>query len=88
MSVGIKTTICFDRITVRFRQGGERCQPAGRKEKHKLKKLMQEWKIPVWQRERVPLIYFDNILIAVVGYCITEEFVVKNGEWGWHITTK
>ena len=88
IGVGIKTTVYSDRITVRFRQGGERCQPAGRKETHTLKKLMQEWKIPVWQRMRIPLIYLDNTLIAVVGHCISEGFIVKSGEWGWDIIAK
>ena len=80
---GIKATIDIRKVTVRFRQGGERCRPDGRKEVHTLKKLMQEWKIPVWQRNRIPLIYYNNILIAVVGYCICEGFLAKEKEWGW-----
>ncbi|AAO91006.1 tRNA lysidine(34) synthetase TilS [Coxiella burnetii] len=83
--VGIKTTLDTSKITVRFRQGGEQCQPAGRKETHTLKKLMQEWKIPVWQRDRVPLIYLGDKLIAVVGYCICEGFEAKGEEWGWNV---
>ena len=82
---GISTVIDIQQITVQFRRGGERCQPAGRKETHSLKKLMQEWKIPPWQRDRIPLIYYDDTLIAVVGYCICGEFTAKHDEWGWVI---
>ena len=82
---GISTAINIQQITVRFRLGGERCQPAGRKETHSLKKLMQEWKIPPWQRDRIPLIYYDDELISVVGYCICGRFTVKNDELGWVI---
>ena len=82
-SKGIKATIDIRKITVRFRQGGERCRPDGRKEIHALKKLMQEWKIPVWQRDRIPLIYYNNVLVSVVGYCICEGFLAKKREWGW-----
>jgi tRNA(Ile)-lysidine synthase len=53
-------------ITVRFRQGGERCKIKGRTGTHKLKKIFQEIGIPHWQRNRVPLIYQDNELIAFV----------------------
>lgn len=81
---GIKTDI--SQVTVRFRQGGERCQLIGRKKSHSLKKLMQEWKIPVWKRNTVPLIYYKETLIAVVGYCICHEFIVKKPEWGWVIS--
>ena len=82
---GIFTAIDIQQITVQFRRGGEHCQPAGRKETHSLKKLMQEWKIPPWQRDRIPLIYYDDELIAVVGYCTCGGFTAKNDEWGWVI---
>ena len=82
---GISVAIDIRQITVRFRRGGERCQLAGRKETHSLKKLMQQWKIPPWQRDRIPLIYYDDTLITVVGYCIFGEFSAKNNEWGWVI---
>lgn len=82
---GISVAINIQQINVRFRQGGERCQPSGRKETHSLKKLMQEWKVPPWQRDRIPLIYYDDKLIAVVGYCICVGFMAKNNELGWVI---
>ena len=66
-------------ITVRFRQGGERCRLAGRKCHHDLKKLFQEWNVPPWERDRIPLIYTDNQLIAAVGFFIDDNFVAKEG---------
>ncbi len=62
------------RVTVRLRRGGERCQPLGRSGSHPLKKLMQEWNIPPWHRDRIPLIFFDEELAAVVGYTVCEPF--------------
>ena len=62
-------------IRVDFRHGGETCQPAGRGgQSHELKKLMQEWGIPPWQRARVPLLCVGNTIAAVVGYCVCEGF--------------
>jgi tRNA(Ile)-lysidine synthase len=69
-------------VYVRFRQGGERFHPAGRQGSHPLKKLMQEWHIPPWQRDKVPLIYFNNELIAVVGYGVSKNYAVQENEAG------
>lgn len=69
-------------VTIRFRQGGERCRPAGRSGSHPLKKLLQEWQVPPWQRDRVPLIYVDNALAAVVGHCVCENFIAKKWQQG------
>lgn len=66
------------KLTIRFRQFGERCQPMGRPGSHPLKKLLQEWQIPPWQRDRIPLLYCDNQLVAVVGYCVCEPFIAEN----------
>lgn len=49
---------------IRFRQGGEILFWQGQ---HKaLKKLLQEWKIPPWLRDRIPLLYINNQLTAVL----------------------
>lgn len=71
------------KVTVRFRREGERCQPAGRMGSHPLKKLMQEWQIPPWQRNRIPLIYFNKQLVAVIGYCICEGYATNKKEEGF-----
>lgn len=66
-------------ITVRFRKGGETCQLPQRACHHELKKLFQQWGVPPWERDRVPLLYLGDTLIAVVGYFMDERFVTKNG---------
>lgn len=71
--------------SIRFRKGGETLIPAGRQKKHCLKKLFQEWGVPPWLRDRVPLLYDKNGCIAVIGYCIAEGFAVGPGEEGWDI---
>ena len=74
-------------ISVRFRQGGETCRPLGRGHRHSLKKLMQEWAIPPWKREQVPLIYVGDEIAQVVGYCICEPWQNKPDEKGSLIIT-
>lgn len=60
--------------SIRFRQGGERCQPVGRIGSHPLKKLLQEWQVPPWQRELIPLLYLDEHLAMVIGFCVCLPF--------------
>ena len=62
---------------VRFRQGGERIKPAGRNGTHDLKSLFQEAAVPTWQRDKIPLLYVDDELVAVVGFWLADNYVVK-----------
>ncbi|KTD51803.1 cell cycle protein MesJ [Legionella quinlivanii] len=61
-----------DVIEIRFRQGGERMKIHGHSKM--LKKLFQEWGVPQWQRDRVPLLYINQELAMVVGYAISDSF--------------
>jgi tRNA(Ile)-lysidine synthase len=54
-------------ITVRFRQGGESMSVPYRGGGHSLKHLLQEAGIPPWLRERLPLIYIGERLVAIAG---------------------
>lgn len=74
-----------NRLQARFRQGGERLQPAGRAGRHAVKKLFQEWQVPVWERARVPLLFSDGALVAVAGYCIAQGFEAAPGEPGYEV---
>lgn len=69
-------------LQVRFRQGGERICPAGRQGHHSLKNLFQEAEVPPWLRDRIPLIYHNDDLIAVAGYWVADEYKVAGDEAG------
>ena len=55
-------------LTVRYRQGGERCKPVGRGHSNSLKKLLLEFSVEPWWRDRMPLLYVGETLVAV-GDC-------------------
>lgn len=57
---------------VRFRQGGERCQPQGRAHSQSLKKLLQAAQIAPWLRARVPLVYSGQQMVAVGDLWLNE----------------
>jgi tRNA(Ile)-lysidine synthase len=87
---GLKAALCEpSRLSVRYRQGGERCRPASSGSTRELKKLFQEAGVPPWKRERMPLIFIDGSLAAVPGYWVCEPCRAADGEPGFefHLTT-
>jgi tRNA(Ile)-lysidine synthase len=73
-------------LTVRFRQGGEKCRLPGRQHRHELKKLLQGWGVPPWHRDQIPLIYIGDELAQVVGYSACEPFIAKKEQIGYEIS--
>ena len=64
-----------DVITLGYREGGESLIWHGQTKS--LKKLMQEWHIPPWQRSQIPLVYVNGELAAVVGYAVSDRFYTE-----------
>ncbi|MFN3235081.1 MAG: tRNA lysidine(34) synthetase TilS [Gammaproteobacteria bacterium] len=60
---------------IRFRQGGETMRLPNRQGRHRLKKLFQEWGVPPWVRDEIPLVFEDGELVEVVGFVsnVSEE---------------
>lgn len=79
---GLRQSVAASGLEIRFRQGGERIQPAGRGHHHALKKLFQEWQVPHWERSRIPLLFQHEILVAVAGHCVAEGFQAGANETG------
>lgn len=82
---GLRVAAVAGPVEVAFRQGGERCRPAGRAHHHSLKKLFQECAVPPWERPRIPLIYVGTELAAVAGFWVCEPFSAAPGEPGYAI---
>ncbi|NOY61547.1 MAG: tRNA lysidine(34) synthetase TilS [Gammaproteobacteria bacterium] len=59
-------------LEIRFRQGGERCQPTGCSERTTVKKLLQQYAVPYWERAYIPFIYVNGELAAVAGLWVCE----------------
>ncbi len=62
-------------IRVSFDPKGLSAHPSGRQGKRKLKKLFQEYGLPSWQRQRTPLIFYGETLVAVAGLFVCEGFL-------------
>lgn len=77
-----------ERITqlqVRFRSGGELVKPAGRPTRP-LKKILQDAGVPPWLRERIPLLYAGDELVAVADLLICEGWTSVSSENPCRIT--
>lgn len=74
---GIKKALLDKGLKVGFRQGGEKIQLAGKHHHQSLKKLFQEWQVPTWKRDRIPLLFDGDALIAVVGYEISQQAIAE-----------
>lgn len=80
---GLNRELLAENLTVRFRQGGEKFHPAGRRHSQSLKKLFQEANIPPWERDVIPLVYSGDELIAVGGLWVCKGYSVADGDTGW-----
>ncbi|KTD60748.1 tRNA lysidine(34) synthetase TilS [Legionella shakespearei] len=74
------------KITIQFRTGGESFSWRGQSKE--LKKLFQEWNIPPWLRARVPLLYINGKLAAVIGYAVSDEFFTRDSDIALLIVNK
>ena len=61
------------RLTVRMRRGGERLRPRRGGVRRTLKGLLQEARVPVKERAGLPLLFRDDILVAVAGLYLDAE---------------
>ena len=62
---GIDPELAGKGLDIRFRAGGEAIRLSDRGRTQKLKKLMQDEGILPWMRDRLPLLYRDDQLVAV-----------------------
>lgn len=74
-----------EQVSVRFSATG-RVRIINRAGSRHIKKLWQELGIPPWQRERIPLIYYDEQLIAAVDIFVTAEGQVPASEQPWRLS--
>ena len=73
------------RVQIGYRNSAFRCRPAGRSGSRTFKKIAQEYGIPPWQRDIVPVLLIDDCPAAVANYCVCQPFAVEAGQPGWMI---
>lgn len=76
---GLSEAIVSSGLTLRAREGGEEIQLPGQGHTKKLKKLLQEEGVVPWMRDRIPLIYAGEQLVAVGDLWIAADASVERG---------
>lgn len=62
---GMRPQLVGSALSVRFRRGGEKLKPQGRRESHRLKELLRSAGVVPWMRPVIPLLYAGESLVAV-----------------------
>lgn len=72
-----------EQVTIGFAQKGQykqiKCQRAGHKMTQTLGDLFKFYKVAPWQRNRTPLIYYDQQLVAVAGLFVCDGAAANRG---------
>ena len=63
-----------------FTHNNPKCIPDYRQHSRVLKKVLQELNIPTWERKRVPFLYYDDQLVAVIGYFVCKDFTPEEND--------
>jgi tRNA(Ile)-lysidine synthase len=77
--VGISKALLDAGLTIKPRVGGERFSPYGQTHTRELKKLLQEEGVVPWMRDRLPLVYSGDRLLAVGDLWLAADAVTKPG---------
>ena len=64
---------------LRFRAGGESLRPHPERPRKRLKDLCQEAGIVPWMRDRLPLVFVGDRLVAVADLWIDADFAAEAG---------
>lgn len=70
-------------LTVRLRGGGESLRLVAGGPRRTVRNLLQEVALPPWRRERLPLLYLDQVLAAVPGVGVDERLRPEPRVAGW-----
>jgi tRNA(Ile)-lysidine synthase len=74
-------------VTLRLRQGGERLRVDCRRPRRSLKNLLQEAAVPPWLRERLPLLWCGEHLVAVPGIGVDCAYQAQGDDPGLLVRT-
>jgi tRNA(Ile)-lysidine synthase len=82
---GLKPPNKDEQIFIRWKIPGFKFRIAGHKHHKDYKNLMQDFHIPPWERDRVPLIYFNDTCVAIANYAIADTHKQNSLEVGLHV---
>ncbi|MCG7563495.1 tRNA lysidine(34) synthetase TilS [Pseudoalteromonas sp. McH1-42] len=76
---GVRHPTADEQVSVRFNCLNEKVKPPGRSGRNTLKHWLKDYDVPTWERSRVPLIYYNDELVQVVGFFVNEAYASSQG---------
>ncbi|WOH38763.1 tRNA lysidine(34) synthetase TilS [Thalassotalea fonticola] len=67
-------------LKIVFKHDNPKCLPDFRQQRRELKKVLQELQIPRWQRKRLPLVFINEQLAAVLPLFIDKDFTANTNQ--------
>jgi tRNA(Ile)-lysidine synthase len=67
-----------DNISIRNRKDGDKIIPLGMNGNKKIKDLFIDMKIPKEERDKIPILCFDEKVAWIIGIRISEEYKITN----------
>ncbi|MDP2152429.1 MAG: tRNA lysidine(34) synthetase TilS [Methylotenera sp.] len=83
---GLALKFGMARLRITNRSGGERFKPDALRPTRTLKHLLQAANIPPWQRDHLPLVYWQDTLAYIPGVGVAHELKATKDELGLEIT--
>lgn len=65
-------------LSIKFTHDNPKCLPSFRHQRRPLKKVLQELKIPTWQRKRLPFVCIMEQLVTVLPLFVCKEYLVEH----------
>ncbi|MES4614371.1 MAG: tRNA lysidine(34) synthetase TilS [Ewingella sp.] len=81
---GLRLPASDEAVTIRFAAQG-RVEKVGRQGGRSLKKLWPELGVAPWERERTPLMFYNEQLVAAPGLFITQQGRAEQGQQAYQI---
>lgn len=80
-----KSNIKNASVVIRYRQGGEKIYPENLSHSKTVKQLFQEKGVLPWYRNQIPLIYINDELAVIPGFCVDKKYSAEKDELSWDI---
>ena len=77
--IGIRTPKPDEQVSVRFNCNSARIKPLKKPGSNSLKHWFKDAKVAPWLRAHIPLIFYNDELVQVVGYFVSDNHKDENG---------
>ncbi|MDK1285704.1 tRNA lysidine(34) synthetase TilS [Pseudoalteromonas umbrosa] len=81
---GVRRPLADEQVTIRFGQLNEKIKPIGKPGRNTVKHWLKEAKVPSWERPSIPMIYYNDALVAVVGFFVNADYKASSGVF-WQV---